>query len=105
MNLTISGHHLEITTPIKEYIETKLTRVSRHIDNIIDTQVIISKDVNQQIAEITLRVPGKDLHAESSHENLYAAIDLLIDKIDRLVLKHKEKQQSFTKEANKHLSA
>ncbi|NEN74891.1 ribosome-associated translation inhibitor RaiA [Pelistega sp. NLN82] len=95
MNLHISGHHLDITPAINDYVQKKLDRVLRHIDNIIDIQVILSKEPLKQKAEMTLRVPGKDIHAESIDDNLYAAIDLLIDKIDRLVVKHKEKQKKF----------
>lgn len=105
MNLNISGHHLDITPAIKEYVETKLARVLRHVDNVVDVQVILSKEPIKQRAEVTLRVPGKDIHAESSDDNLYAAIDLLVDKTDRLVLKHKEKQKSFSNTAAKHIAA
>lgn len=104
MNLNISGHHLDITPAIREYIETKFARILRHVDNIIDVQVILSKEPIKQKAEVTLRVPGKDIHAESLDDNLYAAIDLLVDKTDRLVVKHKEKQKSFDNTSAKHLA-
>lgn len=104
MNLNISGHHLDITPAIKEYVESKLARVLRHIDNVVDVQVILSKEPIKQRAEVTLRVPGKDIHAESTDDNLYAAIDLLADKTDRLVLKYKEKQKSFSNTAAKHIA-
>ena len=97
MNLNISGHHLEITPAIREYVVSKFARVLRHIDNVIDASVILSLEPLKHKAEVTLRVPGKDIHCEAQEENLYAAIDLLTDKADRLVLQHKEKQQGFTK--------
>ena len=97
MNLNISGHHLEITPAIREYVVSKFARVLRHIDNIIDASVILSLEPLKHKAEVTLRVPGKDIHCEAQEENLYAAIDLLTDKADRLVLKHKEKQQGVGK--------
>ena len=97
MNLNISGHHLEITPAIRDYVISKFARVLRHIDNVIDASVILSLEPLKHKAEVTLRVPGKDIHCEAQEENLYAAIDLLTDKADRLVLKHKEKQQGFTK--------
>lgn len=105
MNLNISGHHLDITPAIREYVESKFARVLRHIDNVIDVQVILSKEPLKQKAEVTLHVPGKDIHAESIDDNLYAAIDLLVDKTDRLVVKHKEKQKNFDNTAAKHLAS
>lgn len=105
MNLNISGHHLDITPAIRDYVNTKLSRSLRRIDGVVDAHVILSKEPIKQKAEITLRVPGKDLHAESSDENLYAAIDLLVDKTDRLLLKHKEKQKNFNNTSTKHIPA
>jgi putative sigma-54 modulation protein len=98
MNLTISGHHLELTPAIREYVQTKLERVRRHFDHVIDVAVILaveklSEKDKRQKAEITLRVRGKDIHAESIAEDLYAAIDTLIDKLDRQVLKYKTRVQ------------
>ncbi len=101
MNLQISGHHLEITPAIREYMINKLERVLRHSDQVIDGTVILSVDNHkekdkQQRAEISLHLKGKDIFAESTHGNLYAAIDLLIDKLDRQVIKHMERLQTHT---------
>lgn len=93
MNLTISGHQLEVTPAIREYVVTKLGRVLRHFDHIIDTQVILSVAKLRHTADVTVRVPGKDIHCEATDENLYAAIDALVDKLDRQVLKYKNKLQ------------
>lgn len=98
MNLNITGHHLEVTPAIREYVETKLARVSGHFDHVIDIKVILSVEKLVQIAEATVHVPGNDLHVACSDENLYSAIDLLADKLDRQVLKHKEKQSNHHKE-------
>lgn len=108
MNLTISGHHLEVTPSIREYVLNKLDRVTRHFDQVIDIAVILTVDnltekEKRQKAEITLRVSGKVLFAESVSEDLYAAIDTLIDKLDRQVLKHKTKVQDHNHEAIKHM--
>jgi putative sigma-54 modulation protein len=108
MNLTISGHHLELTPAIRGYVESKLERIRRHFDHVIDVAVILAveklaeKDKRQK-AEITLRVRGKDLHAESIAEDLYAAIDTLIDKLDRQVLKHKTRVQDHQHDAIKRM--
>lgn len=90
MNLTISGHHLEVTPAIREYIQSKLVRIKRHFENVIDVNVLLSVEKLQQKAEITMNLRGKAIHVESVDDNLYAAIDSLIDKVDRKVLKHKE---------------
>ena len=94
MNLSITGRHLEVTPAINEYVKTKMARVARHFDNVIDTQVMLSIERLKHTAEVTMRLPGKDLHCEASDENLYAAIDLLADKIDRQVIKYKDKVQT-----------
>ncbi len=91
MNLNLSGHHLEITPAIRGYVQAKLERVTRHFDNVIDAHVILSVDKLKQKAEVTLRVRGKDLYCESEEDDLYAAIDLMIDKLDRQVIKYKDR--------------
>jgi putative sigma-54 modulation protein len=103
MNLTISGHHLEVTPSIREYTRNKLTRVKRHFDHVIDVAVLLSVDKLQQKAEINLHLRGKDIHCEAIQDDLYAAIDALVDKLDRQVIKHKECIQGRTVEAVKRL--
>lgn len=108
MNLTISGHHLEVTPAIRDYVQSKLERIERHFDQVIDIAVILTVDnvpdkESRQKAEINLRVSGKALYAESVAHDLYAAIDTLIDKLDRQVMKHKTKVQDHNHEAIKHM--
>src|SRR3954447_16317189 len=91
MNVNVSGHHVEVTPAILSYVRSKLERVSRHFDHVIDAHVILTVDKQRQKAEVTLHVSGKDLHCESVEEDLYAAIDLLADKLDRQVLRYKDK--------------
>jgi len=91
MNLSVSGHHLEVTPALRSYVESKLGRVKRHFDHVIDAHVILTANKVTQKAEVTLHVPGKDLHCESEEGDLYAAIDVLADKLDRQVLKYKDK--------------
>ena len=102
MNLNVSGHHLEVTPAIRTYVGGKLDRVTRHFDHVIDAHVILSVDKLLQKAEVTLRVPGKDIHAECIDADLYAAIDLLVDKLDRQVIKYKDKIQAKPHNALKH---
>ena len=93
MNLNLSGHHRDITPALRTYVQEKLGRVTRHFDHVIDAHVVLSVDKLRQKAEVTLRVRGKDIHCASEDLDLYAAIDLLIDKLDRQVLKYKDKRQ------------
>jgi putative sigma-54 modulation protein len=98
MNLTICGRHLDVTPAIREYVVNKLARVLRHFDHVIDTQVMLSVEPLRHTAEVTMRLRGKDIHCEAQDENLYAAIDLLADKLDRQVIKHKDKVQKHVTE-------
>ena len=102
MNLNINGHHLEVTPAIRNYVIEKLDRVKRHFDHVIDATVTISVVKLVQRADVTLHVRGKDIHAEASHENLYAAIDALADKLDRQVLRHKDKLTNHNHTPMKH---
>ncbi|MDO4232763.1 MAG: ribosome-associated translation inhibitor RaiA, partial [Lautropia sp.] len=83
MNLSISGHHVEVTPALREYVTTKLARIRKHFDQVIDVSVILSVEKLVQRAEVTLRVSGKDIFAEATHADLYAAVDTLMDKLDR----------------------
>jgi putative sigma-54 modulation protein len=94
MNLQITGHHVTVTPAIKEYVESKMQRITRHFDHVIDSQVVLSIEPLKHRAEVTLHIPGKDIHCESTQENLYAAIDMLLDKVDRKVIQHKDRTQS-----------
>lgn len=102
MNLTVSGHHLAVTSAIRSYVHSKLERVSRHFDHVIDVNVILSVDKLSQKAEVTAHVRGKDIFVECNDLDLYAAIDLLADKLDRQILKYKERVRAHPHEALKH---
>lgn len=93
MQLTITGHHLEITTPLKEYVESKLERLQRHFDQITATDVILTVEKKVQRAEATVHIAGGDLFAHAETEDMYAAIDALSDKLDRQLIKHKQKHR------------
>ena len=102
MNLQISGHHLEITPAIHAYVTGKLERVTRHFDNVIDVNVILSVEKLKQKAEVTVHLSGKDVYVEAIEDDLYAAIDSLSDKLDRQVQKYKQKQSEHNHESLKH---
>lgn len=101
MNLNITGHHLEVTPALREYVVSKLDRVIRHFDHVTATHVTLSVQKLKQKAEVTVHVRGKDIHVESENDDLYAAIDTLADKLDRQVLKHKEKVSDHGHESMK----
>ena len=93
MNLQVCGHHLEITPALRDYVTGKLERITRHFDNVIAVNVILSVDKLNQKAEVTVHLAGKDVYVESVDEDLYAAIDGLVDKLERQVQKYKQKLQ------------
>lgn len=108
MNLTISGHHLEVTPALRSYVTSKLDRISRHFDQVVDVKVLLTVDnhkekENRQRAECNIHVKGRDLFAESAHEDLYAAVDELADKLDRQVIRYKDKSQDHHHDAAKRL--
>ena len=96
MNMTISGHHLEVTPALRGYVTSKLDRITRHFDQVVDVKVLLTVDNmkekdSRQRAECNVHVKGRDIFAESSHADLYAAVDELTDKLDRQVARHKTK--------------
>lgn len=99
MNLTITGHHLEITPAIRGYVEDKMARVTRHFDQVIDVSVILAVEKLKHKAEVNLHLRGKDIFVEAIDADMYAAIDSLADKLDRQVLKHKEKTGDVHRES------
>src|SRR5690606_12698396 len=105
MNLTITGHHVEVTPAIREYVSGKLGRVIRHFDNVTTMGIILSAVTLRQKAEFTMHVRGKDIFVESQDENLYVAIDLMTDKLDRQVLKYKQKSLGHDHESIKRQMA
>ena len=91
MQINLTGHHMDITPSLREYVETKFQRVERHFDNMTNIHVILSVEKERHKAEATIHVSRGNVYAESEHEDMYAAIDTLLDKLDRQIKKHKEK--------------
>ncbi|MYM64631.1 ribosome hibernation-promoting factor, HPF/YfiA family [Pseudomaricurvus sp. HS19] len=94
MQINISGHHVDLTPALKDYVSNKFEKLERHHDRITSTNVILTVDKLRQIAEASIHVSGKDFHADCESEDMYAAIDLLTDKLDRQLIKHKEKMRN-----------
>jgi putative sigma-54 modulation protein len=94
MNLHLTGHQLPITPAIRDYVSTKLERIVHHFDQVIDVNVVMSVEKLDHKAEATVHVRGRDIFCEASAPDMYAAIDALTDKLDRTIIKHKEKTRS-----------
>jgi putative sigma-54 modulation protein len=92
MQINLTGHHVDITDALKGYVDSKFERLARHFDHVLNVHVILSVEKLRQKAEAKIQVNGANVFADSVHEDMYAAIDGLIDKLDRQVLKHKEKK-------------
>jgi len=91
MQIAITGHHVEVTDSMRDYVHKKMDRIVRHFDHLIDVHYVLTVEKLQHKAEATLKVRGGDLHADAVAADMYAAIDALADKLDRLVKKRKEK--------------
>lgn len=91
MNLHLTGRHLEITPPIREYVMDKIARINRHFDHVIDVTVVMTVEKLDQRVEANVHLSGKDIHVLAHGADMYAAIDELVDKLDRQVLRHKER--------------
>lgn len=98
MQLTITGHQLEVTEPIREYIETKFERIKRHFDQVLNVHVIISVEKVRHKSEATMHIGGRDFFAESTEDHLYKSIDLLVDKLDKQIRRHKDKMTNHHNE-------
>ena len=93
MQLNVSGHHVEVTTPLREYVVSKFERLQRHFDQITNTEVTLIVEKLVQKAEATLHISGADIFAAAESDDMYTAIDALADKLDRQLIKHKEKSR------------
>lgn len=91
MDVTVAGHHVDVTDSLRQYVETKMARLERHSDQMTDIHCILTVEKLEHRAEATIHLNGGTIHADSVEENMYAAVDTLIDKLDRQVIKHKEK--------------
>lgn len=105
MQLNLTGHHVDITEPMREYVQTKLNRVERHFDQVTDINCVLTVDKLQHRAEATVNLAGAQLFANATEENMYAAIDMMIDKLGRQLRKHKDKVTSHhAREAAKRIA-
>lgn len=91
MQINLTGHHVDVTPPLREYVNSKIERLERHFDHVTNIHVVLSVEKLRHKAEATVQLSGGSLFADSTQANMYAAIDSLVDKLDRQVKKHKEK--------------
>ena len=91
MNINITGIDIEITDPLRKYVTSKMEKLTTYFSNITNTHVTLSVEKLSHIAKADLHLALKQIHASASAENMYAAIDLLMDKLDKQIVKHKEK--------------
>ena len=93
MQLSLTGHHVDLTDSLRAYVDTKFERLERHFDHVTNVHVILSVEKLEQKAEANMHVSGAEIFADSTHEDMYAALDALVDKLDRQLIKHKEKMK------------
>jgi len=91
MQINLTGHHVEITSSLKEYVNTKVNKLERHFDRINNVRVVLTVEKSIQTAEATLLLTGSEVFASADNEDMYTAIDSLIDKLDKQLLKYKDK--------------
>ena len=101
MQVNLTGHHVDVTDALRAYVDEKIARLERHFDHVTNVHVILSVEKLTKKAEATVHIAGADVFADSTHEDMYAAIDSLVDKLDRQVLKHKEKMKSHRGNGNR----
>ena len=103
MQLNLTRHHVEITDALRQYVQKKLERVERHFDKVSNTHVILSVESLRHKAEATVNMSGNNIFAESTEDDMYAAIDGLMDKLDRQVMRHKDRLQDHHHASAKRL--
>lgn len=91
MQINLTGHHVDITESLRSYVDTKFSKLERHFDHISNVHVILNVEKLNQKAEATMHLSGAEVFASSQDLDMYAAIDSMIDKLDRQVIRHKEK--------------
>jgi len=94
MQVSVTGHHVEVTDSLRTHVEEKIGKLKRHFDNVTDVHVILTVEKLAQKAEATVQVSGAKLFADDAQEDMYQAIDNMVDKLDRQIIKHKEKTGS-----------
>lgn len=103
MNLNISGHHVDMTNALHEYVASKMARIERHFDHVLEAEVVLVVEKLRHRAEVTMQLRGGTLHAEATKDDMYAAIDCMTDKLDRQTRRHKEKACDHRSREARHI--
>lgn len=103
MQISVTGRHLDITDSLRNYVNEKMEKLERHFDHVTNVHVILGLEKVLKKAEATVHISGADIFADATNEDMYAAIDSLIDKLDRQVIKHKEKTKNHRATPSKHI--
>jgi len=94
MQISLTGHHVDLTDSLRAYVDSKFERLERHFDHVTNVHVILSVEKLAQKAEANMHASGAEIYADATDEDMYAAIDALVDKLDRQLIKHKEKMKN-----------
>lgn len=94
MQVSVTGRHVDVTDSLRSHVEEKINKIKRHFDNVTDVHVILTVEKLEQKAEATVQISGAKLFADDVQEDMYQAIDNMVDKLDRQIIKHKEKTGS-----------
>ena len=105
MQLEITGHHIDVTDSMNAYVREKVGRVTRNFERVINIHVILEVQKGRHRAEASLHVSGNHIFAEAQADDMYSAIDLLADKLDRQIVKHKEKVKDHNRQQAVNLAA
>lgn len=95
MNINLTGHHVEVTQALRDYVSSRLSRLARHFDQVIDISVTLPVEKLTQKAEANVHMRGKDIFVEAESADMYASIDNLVDKLERQIIRYKEKNGSY----------
>jgi len=103
MQLNLTGQHIEITDSLRDHVNNKCEKLTRHFNQMTNVHVILSVEKQRQKAEATIHVSGAELFASDESENMYTSIDNLIAKLDRQIIKHKDKIKDHHQSDGAHM--
>ena len=102
MQVHISGQHFDISERLRRHVSTKLQKLERHFDHVTNVYVTLKPGNRSQCAEATVHVSGRQLHADAAGTGMHAAVDALVDKLDRQIKRHKEKLGDHHRDVKGH---
>ncbi len=100
MQLSVTGHHIDLTDALRNYVSDKFERLERHFDHVQNVHVILTVEKLRHKAEASMNISGSQVFADSVENDMYAAVDVLVDKLDRQIVRHKEKMKNHHRNHN-----